>query len=334
MRALRKSLRRNVACEAVRLAWLTARCLPVPVVRALCRGFAHVHQAIRSPLWRIAVASVATALPDVPPDRRIKIATDCFRHWGDVLASLITDGRTSRSRIAEWGEWEPGPCHVAAAVRANAGAILVVPHFGEFIRAAAWLSGQFNVAVVTKRTRFPRLQSITDRIYADYGVSTLYHNDSLTRAIAHLRSGGVLVLAPDLDLPRMRGTGIPFFGTDAYTATGPATLAYMTGAALIPICFQTADSPTAAFTARVAEPVRLAAGYAALTQDQKRDAVGDATARISSQFESWIRETPHQWAWIHDRWKTPCASASAPAFTTAFAMGDSVRLPMPGASAS
>jgi lauroyl/myristoyl acyltransferase len=34
------------------------------------------------------------------------------------------------------------------------------------------------------------------------------------------------------------------------------------------------------------------------------DDISATTARITAVFESWIRETPLQWRWIHWRWRT------------------------------
>jgi lauroyl/myristoyl acyltransferase len=38
----------------------------------------------------------------------------------------------------------------------------------------------------------------------------------------------------------------------------------------------------------------------------------DLTARLNGVFERWIRETPEQWAWHQDRWRTRPGERTAP----------------------
>ena len=36
----------------------------------------------------------------------------------------------------------------------------------------------------------------------------------------------------------------------------------------------------------------------------KKEATIELTGRLNDVYESWIRETPEQWAWYQPRWRT------------------------------
>jgi KDO2-lipid IV(A) lauroyltransferase len=85
-----------------------------------------------------------------------------------------------------------------------------------------------------------------------------------------------------------------FFGRPASTRKTPALLSALTGA---PIVVGAAVRRGSRFLFRLAllEPPPGAAAP---------HEVRDATGRIVAIWESWVREDPLQWRWIHWRWKT------------------------------
>lgn len=92
------------------------------------------------------------------------------------------------------------------------------------------------------------------------------------------------------------GEQVPFFGRDMETSTTPAILAQRLGAELIPIQVQRRQG--ARFRVIFHEPV--AAGEPGLDE---RERLLEMTRNISSLFESWIRERPHEWLCSKRRWE-------------------------------
>ena len=105
---------------------------------------------------------------------------------------------------------------------------------------------------------------------------------------------------------RRDGVFVPFFGTPASTATGPAWLSLATGA---PIVFCTITrAPDGRF--------EMCFRQAIVPQGEASDAavVRTLTARHTAMLEAVVRERPEQWFWLHKRWKTspPAGDRAAP----------------------
>jgi KDO2-lipid IV(A) lauroyltransferase len=289
----------------VRGLWVLTRCVPGDVVEAIARVIGWGYPRVVRREWRKAIASLATALPERSDAERVTLAGACFRHWLLMLAETATAGRPTRARTAPWILHVDGMHHLDDAVGAGRGAVLALPHFGNWELAGAWMARRYDFAVIAKRVRNARFQALVARIRSDFGVTMIYQDEPPIRAVRHLKRGGVLATLPDQDLPRLDGVHVPFFGRPALTPTGPATLAMAAGAPLLPVRLRRIDGHLWRYDGTVAPPVALPDRGTSLSRDARRDAIVKATAAVAAQFEAWIREDPEQWAWMHERWKTP-----------------------------
>jgi KDO2-lipid IV(A) lauroyltransferase len=89
---------------------------------------------------------------------------------------------------------------------------------------------------------------------------------------------------------------VPFFGRQAFTPIGAATLALRSG------------SPV------VVGSIRRAAGDRHVVQIDPcalPDDVTEATALLTARLEARIRRHPTQWVWFHRRWRTRPADREA-----------------------
>jgi KDO2-lipid IV(A) lauroyltransferase len=110
-----------------------------------------------------------------------------------------------------------------------------------------------------------------------------------------LRNNQVIGTLPDQDVDKLAGVFLPFFGREAYTPTGPATLAVTTRAPMLPV-----------FIHRLG-PAR----HALAIHPPIPDPGGDRDERVLAMTEGWTRvferviaRWPTQWAWLHRRWDT------------------------------
>lgn len=90
------------------------------------------------------------------------------------------------------------------------------------------------------------------------------------------------------------GIAVPFFGQQAMTAPAIATLALKQGCTLIPS--KVVRLKGAHFKVTIYPPMELVK-----TGDMERDILTVMTD-INAMMESWIRENPAQWLWVHKRW--------------------------------
>lgn len=131
-----------------------------------------------------------------------------------------------------------------------------------------------------------------------YGVETIAQNESPRRLLEVLKRGETLGLLCDLEVRRLAGEFLPFFGRPALTMTAPAALARAGGVPLVPIRCIARRVGGREHVLHVEPPL-------ALDPDLDRhQAARDLLTRMNATFERWIRETPEQWAWHQHRWRT------------------------------
>lgn len=112
------------------------------------------------------------------------------------------------------------------------------------------------------------------------------------RAFGLLKKGENLGILVDQKLND--GIPVPFFGRDAMTSTVLAEFALRFDAPMIPI--RCTRLPGARFKLSYGAPLEVAR-----TGERKDDVMAIMTA-VNAQMESWIRENPGQWLWLHKRW--------------------------------
>ncbi|MEN8149395.1 MAG: lysophospholipid acyltransferase family protein [Planctomycetota bacterium] len=209
----------------------------------------------------------------------------------------------------EWIAWLPRGSKLAAAsirevrgmehmVRARAagrGALLVTAHFGLFEMMPAALGREIKPAVVIGRKPADEsFDAFVTENRARMDVRTI--PQSAAREILRvLKKGGVAGVLPDQDIDKLPGIFVPFFGRDAWTPTGPASVSVMTGAPLVPL-FIYREGP-ACHRIEIHEPIEDPGGT-------KEERVRALTEEINRRIEAVIRETPGHWAWFHERWQT------------------------------
>lgn len=111
----------------------------------------------------------------------------------------------------------------------------------------------------------------------------------LLRAIKEGHSLAMLV-----DQKMNDGIAVPFFGREAMTAPAMADLSMRYHLPLIP--GKVVRTKGVHFKATIYPPLDYT-----LTGDEKADILAIMT-QVNATLESWIRETPEQWFWVHRRW--------------------------------
>jgi KDO2-lipid IV(A) lauroyltransferase len=112
------------------------------------------------------------------------------------------------------------------------------------------------------------------------------------RAFALLKKGENLGILVDQKLND--GIAVPFFGRDAMTSTALAEFALRFDAPMIPI--RCTRLPGVRFKLTFFPALEVAK-----TEDRKGDVKTIMTA-VNAMMETWIRENPGQWLWLHNRW--------------------------------
>ena len=245
-----------------------------------------------------ALKHIQLALEDTyQPKQRRQIIKISFQNLGKNLLEVLYLSRLTPTEIDRMVSVE-GENYLKDAYSRGRGIIFITGHIGCWEMGATLLAKRYRPTVILAAPIYdPHLEEVMVRIRRTHGIETIVRGQSnaLRRLLATLQEGGVVVLAIDQDT-RVDGVFVPFFGREAYTPAGPATLALRTGAALV-IGFSLRQWD-GRHKVMIQAPLDLIR-----TGDHKADIKAN-TARFTGVIEQFIRDYPDQWVWMHERWKT------------------------------
>jgi KDO2-lipid IV(A) lauroyltransferase len=111
-------------------------------------------------------------------------------------------------------------------------------------------------------------------------------------ALKALSQGGHLGMLVDQKMND--GIPAPFFGHDAMSAPALAQFALKFKCPVIPVRVERLQGPNFCITCY--PPLEI------IPSGDKQADILAITTRVNSVLESWIREQPAQWLWLHNRW--------------------------------
>ncbi len=245
-----------------------------------------------SPILRPrAMRNLQLAMPEFSEREHRLIVTGMTDHLVRVMIEYLhlPELRDDPSRITIHGE-----DHLTQARAAGRGAVLVTGHLGnwEAVRAAcarldwtpAIIYRQFNNHLIDDEA-LRYMRTLDAPIFQKGRRGTL-------GLLRHVRKGGAVMILTDQR--STRSPDVPFFNRPAKTSLSPAELAKEHGAALLPVR-GIRRGRTSTFDVTIDAPLQIGMGDTAAI---------DAMTDINLRLESWIRETPEQYFWLHNRWGT------------------------------
>lgn len=185
--------------------------------------------------------------------------------------------------------------NLEAAFAHGRGIILVTAHSGnwELMGPALALYGFPIVGVVQKQTN-----AAMDRVINEFRRASGMHvtyKSGVREMVSLLGQGKGIGLIMDQDA-KEQGIFTEFFGRVASAPQGPAVLARLKDVPLVPL-FITAN----------ADGTHTLVIHPALWVEKTADREADylaITKRLNAILEDHIRAHPHEWFWLHNRWKT------------------------------
>ncbi|WP_024877923.1 phosphatidylinositol mannoside acyltransferase [Saccharomonospora piscinae] len=185
-----------------------------------------------------------------------------------------------------------GAEYLDAALAEGNGAVLALPHTGNWDIAGVWLVGHAgNFTTVVERLR---PESLYERFVAyrkslGFEIIPADGSASFRTLLRRLRENRTVCLVGDRDIT---GSGLPvtFFGEPARFPAGPARLALATGAALLPVGCWFSDG---GWAVRIHPRVRVSS----------REEVPAATQALADVFAGDIAAHPTDWHMLQPFWR-------------------------------
>ncbi|WP_182357318.1 phosphatidylinositol mannoside acyltransferase [Tomitella gaofuii] len=277
--------------------WRAVRLLPERVARGgfdLGADLAWRRGAGQGQL-RANLARVMGSAPERVPDALIRASLRSYaRYWREAFRLPSMD---LARMAADVDSAVQGQEHLNAAMDAGRGAVLVLPHSGNWDVAGVWLVhawGQF--ATVAERLKpeslFQRFVDYRERLGFEVFPLSGGEEPPFGALRSRLEQGKVVCLLGERDLTG-RGIPVDFFGERTSMPAGPARLAAETGAALLPVhCWFTDGG----WGFSIAPPVDASRGVEAATQS-----VADVfAANIAAHPADWHMLQPLWWSDLSD----------------------------------
>lgn len=293
--------------------WRLVRLLPGPVAAAAFRlGADYAHRRGGRGTRRLAAnlrRVVGDDLPEPEFDALVRRALRSYaRYWMEAfrLPSLSRDQLLRNFRLTN-SEL------LAADIAAGRGAVVALPHAGNWDAAGAWVAAMgWRLTTVAERLKpesvYERFLAFRQRLGMEIIPLTGGEQPPLDLLADRLGKGHVVPLLADRDLSR-RGVDVTFFGGPARMPPGPALLALRTGAPLyVASMWYEPDAAYAHLDGPLAVP-----GPDSGSLDERVRAL---TQQIADRLASGIARHPEDWHMLQRVWLDDPTTTRAPAAAT------------------
>lgn len=260
-------------------------------------GLGHLLYIVLKKRRRIALENLQIAFGDeMSADERAQICRRSFQQIGKTAIEFLRFPKLTFDNIWEEVTVE-GKEHLIGALNQGKGAIVFLPHFGNW-ELLALVYGAL-IPDRAKAIAFPlkntHLNALVSRYRERLSLQLITRRQAVRETLRALKGGYAVGFFADQNAGR-EGVFVDFFGKPASAVRGPATLALKTGAPLL--LSMDIRQPDDRHHVIITPEIDLE-----ISDDLEQD-VQTNTAHILKILETYIRQYPDQWLWTHNRWKT------------------------------
>lgn len=247
-------------------------------------------QQLRLNLRRV----VGEGLSDAELETLVRDAMRSYlRYWKEAFR-LPTYSAEDVVRRFEIHGFDAGP---GSASREGRGAIIALPHSGNWDLAGAWVSTQgLQLSTVAERLKPEGVFQSFLEYRRKLGMNIIPLTgagrplqEELTECV---HNGDVVALVADRDMSR-GGVNVDFFGHRAVFPAGPATMAVRTGA---PLYAAHIYAEKDRYVCHVSEEISTAG------EENEREGVEKATQQVADFFQAGIARHPADWHMLQRFW--------------------------------
>lgn len=228
--------------------------------------------------------NLALALPDLSPEQQQEAITGMWDNLGRVMAEYAHLGAFDASRVEVVGSE-----HVLGMQQQQRPFIMAAGHFANWeVLPVTILRHGIDAQLIYRHANNPYVEKLMQHARSPGGTRFARKGVAGARSVhGALRNHEPIAML--VDQKHNRGLPIPFFGRPAMTATAVAELALKYDAPILMGWCERLDG--ARFRITMLPPLDVSSGN-----------VEEVLTRMNAQLESWIRQRPAQWLWLHKRW--------------------------------
>lgn len=287
------NLRENAAAFGFKSGWTVIQRMPASAAYSLFEKIADRSWRGQGDSVAMLQKNLSRVLPDASAAEIAQISKEgmrtYMRYYCDAFRLPGMDSAEINRRFRLQGKEI-----LDSAMASGSGAIMVLPHMGNWDLAGAWACQRYGgLSTVVEQLKPEALFEEFLAFRRTLGMEALSHKDPATiRTLTRrLKAGGLVCIVGDRDLGHS-GVPVEFFGHTATFAPGPALLSELTGAPLHPVALW--------YEGAVVHGIVLPA----VTSDKtdRRERITDLTTQVATAFEVCIREHPENWHMLQPLW--------------------------------
>lgn len=244
---------------------------------------------------KVVLSNLKTAFPLLSDKEIRSLAYKNYYSFSITILELLLAPYISKEKLHELVESENVDV-VKQKYELNRGVIILTAHFGNWEYGAAIISSKIKIPfnVLVKPQRNPYITKWLKSIRERFGSKEILLGISVRDIYTALKQGGIVGIVGDqrgaIDSPRIK-----FFGKDTATFTGMGSIALKLNSPVV-----------------TAFAVRQSSGkYKIIFDEFKTDnmkgtleeKVIEFNQRYMTLLESYVRQYPEQWFWMHKIWK-------------------------------
>ena len=273
--------------------------LPYPIVKKIGAALTGIGFCLTIRLKQIARESLQIAFGQTKDKKEINaIIRKCFDNFGKGMVELMYF--MAHPAMIKEKVVIDGKEHLDNALRQGKGVIAVSAHFGNFPLMLLRLAQTgYKTNAIIRPTRDAEIEKYFLAQRTKLGLNTIYaapRKQCVDYTIRALRNNEIVFIPLDQNFGSGAGVFVEFFGQQAATATGPVVFAQRTGAVLLPM-----------FVVREEDDRHRVIIEPPMTLDEDSDSekmIYTNVVKITKLIELYVRKYPHEWGWMHRRWKS------------------------------
>lgn len=230
-----------------------------------------------------------------------RLAKRCFQNYSHKLLDYMTMHRLNSSNQGNWVEKEVGEENLKKALAKGRGVICVTPHLSHWELGGYVLASKgYPINILTLREESQYLSRYEKRLRKKAGMKTIIidlkerPNFAILEIIKRLRGNEIVAMVADRT-HEGEGIEVDFFGRPTFFPSGPAHLAFETGAAIVPV-FVVLERKMK-YWGIIQEPISMSKG------GTKEEMIRKCLQEIATSFEKMISQYPDQWFNFFPYWK-------------------------------
>jgi lauroyl/myristoyl acyltransferase len=299
----------NPAETAYAAGWRAVRALPRPVAAALFNAGADLTVRRQSRgVGRLAENLRRVVGPGLPQEELDSLVRKGMRSYMRYWMESFRLPSMSKRRILRAFRLH-GDELLADDVATGRGAIVALPHGGNWDLAGAWVAARgWPLVAVAERLKpeglYQRFVAFREGLGMEIIPLTGGERPPLDLLVERLGKGAVVALLADRDLPG-RGVDVDFFGARTTMPGGPALLALRSGAPLYAVdMWYEPDAAVGRLHGPLAAPPPESGPLA--------ERVRVLTQTVADHFAAGIARHPEDWHMLQRMWREP-AQPNSPA---------------------